>query len=489
MQYSDQLLHIYELCGQNLPVEAFAQRVNLKAIGLSSPAELYKPVAFTVQITERNIGSVRVEVPVAANKQWYSDLQKRLAGTIGTKSVLDLRTVTGTPLASVPVRSLASVGTLYAYTPDGTRFVTSALPTVVPVEFSVNKRAHIDQWHKKALVDTLPSVVAAELVKHGDAPSVDMALEPGGSVHKLIQEHVRASVPNWAEHVRVHHTCASSADSTAVLKCISNNAMERVRTYLQAGSAQIHQYLADKRGIKSSVLGTKTSGKAVNGPELYKRLVEDAMSCPTIQQQVSIALHTATNFEGSRAREKTISTIKPTDHHPWFAHMHHTLLPMRGTYPSDYMVRHAHQDMSAKAPFYGNVQAAYDAYHLISGLHSIPPGLVLKNGVPVTISCPSHEDEDEKAMEAGLVPMFIDIKERMRNRLVPIQSAFPDAPGLVSSRAPPVRPIDSGLVHIECGDPEDEEGYPDIESNMGNQQQERDEDEYAHLPTADDIWA
>jgi hypothetical protein len=53
---------------------------------------------------------------------------------------------------------------------------------------------------------------------------------------------------------------------------------------------------------------------------------------------------------------------------PWNALIHHTIAPIGGAYPTYYNVLHTKQDMSASAPYKGDAEATYDAYHLYAGM-------------------------------------------------------------------------------------------------------------------------
>lgn len=105
-----------------------------------------------------------------------------------------------------------------------------------------------------------------------------------------------------------------------------------------------------------------------------------------------------------RKRLGTAPTLNIEAHHPWNAQIHHTLKELAGgVYPEYYNMLHTRQDMTENAPYKGNLEDTYNAYHMFSNVHSLP------------IACPASkhtDDEDEK-------------KKKTKKAKAPIQGALP----------------------------------------------------------------
>jgi hypothetical protein len=91
-------------------------------------------------------------------------------------------------------------------------------------------------------------------------------------------------------------------------------------------------------------------------------------------------------------------------HHPWNAQIHHTLKELAGgVYPEYYNMLHTRQDMTENAPYKGNLEDTYKAYHLFSNVHSLP------------IACPASKKEKKKktkktkALIQGALPKLIPL--------------------------------------------------------------------------------
>ncbi len=112
-------------------------------------------------------------------------------------------------------------------------------------------------------------------------------------------------------------------------------------------------------------------------------------------------------------------TIKSniSDHHPWNAQIHHTLLPVAGVYPAYYNAMHTKNNMASDAPFVGNAQATYAAYHMFVGAPASPAGVVVDpiachaKGHSRRRSSSSSSDEDER-VKGNIAPPVIPVGER-----------------------------------------------------------------------------
>jgi hypothetical protein len=67
-----------------------------------------------------------------------------------------------------------------------------------------------------------------------------------------------------------------------------------------------------------------------------------------------------------------LPTLAIEAHHPFNAQIHNTLQPLAGAYPAYYNVLHTKQDMTAEAPYAGNLLATYRKYCAFAGLPQVP---------------------------------------------------------------------------------------------------------------------
>jgi hypothetical protein len=77
-----------------------------------------------------------------------------------------------------------------------------------------------------------------------------------------------------------------------------------------------------------------------------------------------------------------LPTAAPTradsEHHPFNALIHATLEPALGQYPTYYKTLHTKEDMSAAAPYSGNVEETYKTYHALLGVPlNMQPGVFI----------------------------------------------------------------------------------------------------------------
>lgn len=444
----------------DLPIQRFAERVNPQAIGFGSKADFYAPVRFSVQASGKAndaTGIIQLVMAVHKNPDWLADMKQQISKTIGNHvSGIELRTVTGMPLERVPLHELHNVGKLQVCNTSGKLVRVAALPSV-PAEYRLNKVSDLKQW-VAGLADTLPNVVAATL-KGKDPYQVEEALRSdGGAVVKAIEEHLKQS--DFPEFVRLHQcNSAKRAEpeaTKALLKDVSKQVLAYIRTFVQVAQKDVHAHIAAEQAQKVAASYGKNeqhlfkpvlssvppAGGQKKKPKtnLYASLVEGALKVPTLQKSLVSAIY---NFDASSTLQKSTTTTvaRPVakrvaaSHHPWFAHIHHTLLPLRGTYPSDYLTRHTRKDMSARAPFMGDLHKTYDAYHRFAGVGAAPPPLRIKGGVPL-IECPAHKKKKENNEDAENV-------EAALPRLIPIGDVLPLKS--VESKMPRLIPINGDL--------------------------------------------
>lgn len=562
MLFSDHFRFIHSQLAPTCPIENFAQIAVPSALGMNSKKDFYAPIRFSIQVAKGQAGAIRMDVPVHANeKQWLPELHERLVGMLklpkGAAHGVELRTVTGTSLKEVPTEKLNATGKLHLFV-DGRRKLLDGIP-IVPVEYSVTKRADIKSWFTEAKAD-LPDKIANVLHNKQDVYAIDEAIKntESSETSKAIATHLRSSVANWNEFVRSRNISSPTTVDPKVteraLQAVTKHVLNYVRSHVGASKHAVTTHLAcemAKRQTDSLLLGDNVTDTLVSSSssfhDLFHKLARDALASPTLESAVIEAIYAApmgaeqptttllsVNSPAAVARKMGRSSAS---HHPWNAQVHHTILAVKGSYPSDYLARHTRQDMSATAPYVGDVAKTYKAYHMFAGIHSVPPGLVIKAGIPqfappplnvaaimrerlvpkvipisngdlprlipidcghapapkddddddevsVPINCghapaPKDDDEDEeKSVESKMPPLIpIDVAAAMRSRLVRIQDD--------DEKMPPPIPIDvaavmrSRLVRIQ-DDNDDNDG--DIERHI------HEVDEFPHLPSVADVF-
>jgi hypothetical protein len=412
MSFSPSFILAHKRLAPSIPIGRFASYVNPQAIGFNSESDFYAPVEFSVQVADGVTGALRINVATQKNSNWMADMKDQLAKTLNVETQIDLKTVTGMPIERVSPTGLQNVGKLNVFDAKTGKLIRlSALPEV-PVEYRVTKVADLHQWAEK-LGDSIPEAVAA-MLKGKDIHEVEEALRIDGSVQKAIENKIQGSASfGWNEFVRLHQSNSSKAqipkeDAQKLLRKVSKQVLTYVRSFIGAANQQVKHHIAAEQAKKVTpkvlnkedehlfkpILGSIQSpppGGIESTHSLYQNLVEDALSMPTLQKSLIASVY---NFDVQtpQKRNNVIASVRPpmkrmvssTQHHPMNAHIHHTLLPIRGTYPADYIVRHTRQDMSAKAPFIGDAQKVYAAYHKFVGANMAPPPLRIKGGVVVS---------------------------------------------------------------------------------------------------------
>lgn len=482
-EYTDRFKRIHSQLAASSSIHRFAQIANPQALGVSSKKDFFAPIRFNIQTCgsiSHPAGVIRVDIPVHANENWATELKTRLAGmlSIPANRNIELRTVIGKPIEKVELRQLQNVGKLNIFV-DGRLKRFEEMPRV-PTEYSVTKRNDLRAWHASVMRD-LPTKIADEL-QHKNSVQVNAAIRADGSLMKLISKHITASTPNgmpWEEFVRVYHmnspVKANAEDAEATLRDISLKVLTHVRSFVGASRERINRYitsveskqLADSVGEDTRhyapLLG-EASGKSLaaakgateNGHEMYSRLMEDALSTPALERGIVDALYQAPSSSSKKRHAELVPIRKIATHHPWYAQIHHTLLPLRGTYPSNYIVGHTKKDMTAQAPYLkGDMEKTYRAYHLFSGQHLAPPalkvigcGLKKKNKkkkqvemeakAPESISCHSRgvacRDETDGGERRNRMPTSRRPRKGGRRNARVIKGVIPvgeDHPGLL----------------------------------------------------------
>ena len=546
MEFNDHFKRIHATIGSAYPIEQLAKIVNVEALGYKSREELYAPVSFAIQVSDAD--AIRLNVPVHSDENWYNNLCTRLASSMGVSNVA-LTTVTGKPLTMVDKTRLGSVGTLKLLC-KGQKIVS------VPMEYSFAKREKLTKWVDKT-TKSLPDAIATELFKK-DAKGVDKAIEQNGAVQTIVEDHMKKHTNNgdWNTHVRVHHVNPGMSDADLVLKRVSKVVLSQIRAYIAAASPKLKRYIAGLKStgnnnnsvIDAPILGKEehvtTTTTTEDGHSLYRKLVQDALASQQLVQYMIDALHISTSHvpvkkSRSNGPVKVVRSLIE-QHNPWFAQIHHSLLPMRGTYPSDYLAKHSHVDMTATAHYPGNLDRTYLAFHLLSNRHTAPPGLILNAGKPVvnnTMKKVGASNDIKTIMRSrlvnntsnvsGLVPNTI--ASIMRSRLVSCdvapdiipfigcghdKSDEDDRDEIGSDIAPDMIPF-IGCGHDKSGSESDEDMRgaigsdiaPDLIPFIGDAadpiqqimrdrlepismhgESEDDPDEFAGLPTVDDVW-
>lgn len=450
--FSPSFVSVHKRLAPAIPIGRFASYVNPQAIGFNSDKDFYAPIQFSVQVADGVTGALRMDVPIQKNPNWRSDMKEQLQKMISFASSfisIELKTITGMNLDKVPDNAVGQVGKLNVYDAKTGQLIRLPSLPEVPAEYRVTKVADLHQWAQK-LSDYIPEAVAGAL-KGKDKHEVEEALRIDGLVQQSIENKIKDTASfGWNEFVRLHQSNSSKAqipkeEAQKLLRKVSKQILTYVRSFVGAASEQVNLHIASEQAKKTkpNVLNKedehllkpilsqapniiqnngREGGEKVHSHSLFQNLVEDALSMPTLQKSLVASIY---NFDinssassYSSYNSNKIASVRPamkrivsvSNHHPMNAHIHHTLLPLRGTYPADYIVRHTRQDMSAKAPFVGDATKVYEAYHKFSGAHPAPPPLKIKGGVPIECHHPSkkkthpREQKDEEYVNSSITP-------------------------------------------------------------------------------------
>jgi hypothetical protein len=510
MEYSDHFLQVHSELAPTLPVEVFADSIEPASIGLADRSEYYAPVQFFVQISKPVPGGVsgtlQLELPVHGNSGWLADLKTRIGRIMNNNVNVDsVRTVDGTLLETYAPDDLPTVGRLYVHNTAGSRVVLSAPPATIPREYSVHKERDVRSWVERFVQGSVSESVGRVLA--AKAPAVhelEAAVRVGGAVQQELERCVRAHEPEWERFVSAHHVLPDGKrDPQQVMQRATGIMLEHIREHLRASSRAVQEHVAH---VTAQLAGAETlfvsapTGKnavATSGPRLFQRIVDDALTMPTLEHELVGAVYSERGPHKPLPQPPRLVDARVTNaalaHHPMNAQLHHTLLPLRGAYPSYYIARHTRHDMSAQAPYpSANVMDTYRAYHKFARMHPVPPALKVarRNGVlvalPTTtiearmrsrlVECEgntSSSDEEKEEMVMGELPTFVPIacrhcgdagacgcgskRHNRRHRSQERESVKAALPPLrpVGAALPPLRPLGTEfprLVPIECED-------------------------------------
>jgi hypothetical protein len=499
--FSPSFVSVHKRLAPAIPIGRFASYVNPQAIGFNSDKDFYAPIQFSVQVADGVMGALRMDVPIQKNPNWRNDMKEQLQKMISSSNMedsksisIELKTITGMSLDKIPENALNNVGKLNVY--DAKTGQLIRLPSLpdVPPEYRVTKVADLHQWAQK-LSDYIPEAVAGVL-KGKDKHEVEEALRIDGLVQESIENKIKDTASfGWNEFVRLHQSNSSKAqipkdEAQKLLRKVSKQILTYVRSFVGAASEQVNLHIASEQAKKTKpnllnkedehllkpilsqapTINMSGGGEKMHSHSLFQNLVEDALSMPTLQKSLVASIYNFDINNSFNSKEsKKIASVRPPmkkivsvgNHHPMNAHIHHTLLPLRGTYPADYIVRHTRQDMSAKAPFLGDATKVYEAYHKFSGAHPAPPPLKIKGGVPIECHHPSkkkthpREQKDEEYVNSSITPSGMP-------KLIPIGDKAP-------SQMPKLIPIGDEMIgcHQRRHSSSSSEGEEEIREMIG----------------------
>jgi hypothetical protein len=337
MQYTRQVQYLHSQLAPAVPIDSFINAIKPAALGLTDKSQFYAPVRFSVQICggiNAPAGAIRVDVPIHANERWLDDMKKRFAGMIGLKNSLQgsdisFRTVAGQDIATMDQQHLPRVGKLNVYV--GEKKIRLPAMPAIPVEYSVCKEANIQAWLQQVSAE-LPELIAHELVAQKNLTQLDAAVRGDGPVLKLIQRHLVESSPaasgggggGWSEFLRTHHMNSpdriGSSEAQATLVSVSKDMLSNLRRFIEAAAEPIGSYIShlDAKRIASDLskrseqdvdhykplLASAAPGSAGNGSidghELYRKIAEDALASPFVQQAIIATVYTRPIESGCR---------------------------------------------------------------------------------------------------------------------------------------------------------------------------------------------
>jgi hypothetical protein len=207
MKYSQPIRNVHRILGNAVTLEQLARIAEPSALGLNKKADFYEPTQFSVRIgaPQDVAGVLRFAVPVVQNENWYGELKRRVATTIGQQaSNLDLQTINGTSIEHVPASQLGSLGHLMVYN-NGVQVRLAKVPAV-PIEFSATKLNALHGWIAGKVCNTELGDGIAKLLSGKEAHEIDEAISTGGAVSNLIRKHIEsASSSSWQEFARIYN--------------------------------------------------------------------------------------------------------------------------------------------------------------------------------------------------------------------------------------------------------------------------------------------
>ena len=545
MKYNRLFQQAYDRIGTSVPIDRFAKIINPRALGLETRDEFYAPIRFNVQVAHsRSKGVVTLDVPVHGNAEWYQDMQEGIAGMLGGKTeyadVIRFKTVTGEDLADIPLNKMRNVGTLNMFVNGQLKRLKNVDHTNMPIEYSVTKDVDLKHWYKD-VSEALPEVIACELNKCCKPHELDDAISEGSVVQQVIEKHLinAASPQEWSEFVRTHHVRSPKKlgddVAEAVLQDVSTSILGFIRAHVKASSENIRAYMrhagaSGETKLNAPIVSAVSSpmGGEHNGMDMYRRMVDGAVITPALEQNVIRIIHTDSPALKKQRRERVgapnsvSSSVSDADHHPWNAHVHHMLKPLKGAYPSDYLARHVHQDMRDSAYYAGEPVKAYQAYHLFRGYHGAPPGVAMKGGrpvggeLPLIEKCPCSSSSKKKcnkkkkkkktkSVDEEYTPLDENVSSEIlawqSSKMIPIKNGAPDIVPIeahCSKRGPHCK---KQAYNRDSDDEEYSEKYYDerlmesecpqvipINSAVISDDEDEVDSEFSHLPQVADIF-
>lgn len=408
--YSPRFISVYERVGGNLQIDDFAKRVDPNKIGFGSKRDFYSPVEFMIQACALPHEVIRIEVPVYGNEQnWMKELQVKLAANLGGRTDesaanIQLKTVTGRPLEKVALDKLDQVGKLHMYVNGKLkRLPTMPSSNLVPIEHSITKTQELNKWAEKEFLAELIPLVTSILAKVETPEEMNRVLSGDGLVKEKIRETLIQSSSGgrgWKEHVRVFHSDPSShhakENHEEIANRICDNVLTTIRHYVDSVKQDVSQHIQTKIAFNHAgkggggknnhfmpLLGNNVSSSSsssskdvvmAEGYKMYNNVMTDALTHPMLVSSVFNSIHNYYKVEDKKtASQQQLMPLAENTHHPWNRLIHHTVLPIKGQYPADYLKRHLKQDMSTKAKYVGTESRTYQMYHLFSGKHQVPP--------------------------------------------------------------------------------------------------------------------
>ena len=356
-----------------MTIDQYAEIADPKMFNLNDKCDFYNPVQFSLAIYD-NGEALKMRVPYEGNENWYSNLLQGVSDTIG-RSVTEIKTINGTVLSELDDPRKA--GKLNVFTTDG-KYYAQGKSLIVPVQFSVTKDVTIKSWIKEATI-SLPEKVA-NILKDKDLVGIDIAVRKDGAVQKLIEDELKSKTKDWTEFVRVHHIKSpdelEAREANVVLTKISETCLSQIRSYLGAATEKIRQLVnvapsGGGKNLGSALFVGRDS--SIDGFDLYKKLMKSAICSAAMGHTIFDTIY-LTPLEPAMVVSPKL--LRPADHHPRNAQIHHSILPIKGSYPSDYILRHTRENMTISAPFSGDVEETYATYHNLAGLHPLPPAVI-----------------------------------------------------------------------------------------------------------------
>ncbi len=419
MKFSSQFANVHRKIAPNTAIAKFADVVDPVAIGFNTRADFYDPVQINVRFCDEE--TLRFAVPVKDNATWRQDLQLAIGTMLPTKSQIELRTINDIPLRTISDEHLHCLGNLNIYA-DANATEPIRLQSIqsdsIPTQYSVLKQHQLKEWVGAVVgSDALIDEIAAHL-QPKDVHEIEIAVMNNGDIQSMITKRITSSVEDWSLFAQKNHINAGvRVDSKAVLEQVSKHLMASVQSALAAHSDEINRHVTFRKATKavgSAYVPVVISESKQNSFDFFRNIAKHALTSPALQECVFNDVYRSPHQSGRHAYRSTKASITNTlNHHPRNALIHHTIVPVKGVFPADYLTRHTHVDMSPEAPYNGNASKTYALYHGLLQVHRVPPARIIKASIPQPLGCGLHkhivgskksnkEDEDlDEEMQIG----------------------------------------------------------------------------------------